>query len=215
MALFNTNLHTRYFEQNLPVYPESKRRSRASLEIERGQAVDLHQAPKDFKLTEDEGKQRDPSYLHDAYLFGNTTARTPVSRAFFSQRNVDVLQEMARYMVWDQTGGTDGGHVISKQDEKDLLIVMMSMYKQFGTFPDTLDQFTIQREVDRLNLYTLRDVVPDIISNVKQYFGYLRDASQNPAPIPQPLNVNNTGTRELRAATDVFVTGASGFTQAP
>lgn len=210
MAFFNTNLHNKIFEQRLPVYPESKRRTKAEVEIQR--QLPLQVPTKGFNLYAEAHTKK----THD-YILGNSTAKTFVSHEFFSQENIDNIQKMIRFMVYDQTE-----HIIDRQTDDDLLIIMMSMYKQFSTFPvitdPVLQKETIRKEIDRLNLYVLRDAVPDIVSNVKAYFGYLRDASMIPAPIPRPLGTSNAGTKELRAVTDVLYSGpntggAYGFTQ--
>ena len=209
MAFFNTNLHDIFFKIPQIPYPESKRRQRADLETERYLPINLRRSPKDFKLYSESYKKP----VHD-YILGNSTQKTLVSDRFFSQDNIDELHKLIRFTVYDQAG-----FVVDRQSDDDLLIIMMSMYKQYSTFPVTCNSKELQKEIDRLNLYVMRDAVPDIISNVKQYYSYLRDASLIAAPIPRPLGTSNTGTRELRSVHDVLSVPANpenasyGFTQ--
>ena len=209
ISFFNTNLHQRFFQQKLPVYPESKRRSVASIEEQRFLPINLRDSPKGFKLYEESFKK--PTHDH---LLQNSSSRTKVSELFFSQENVNELQKMLRFMVYDQTG-----LIVDRQTDDDMLIIMRSMYLQYCTFPISCDKKVLQREVDRLNLYVLRDAVPTVISEAKMFMSYLRDASLIPAPIPRGLNVSNVGTRELRAVTDVLAgpqrpsENSYGFTQ--
>lgn len=194
MAFYNTNLHPAFFQQRIPVFPDSKRRSVASVEEERYLPINLRNSYKGFKLYEESFKLPKQDYIL------KRTSRTPLTNLFFSQENIDELHKLIRYMVYDQSSG----FIIEKQSDEDLLIVMRSMYLQYSTFPTSCDKEILQKEIDRLNVLTTRTIVPQIISEAKQFTQYLIDASQIPAPIPRALNVSNTGTRELRSVSSIL-----------
>jgi hypothetical protein len=46
--------------------------------------------------------------------------------------------------------------------------------------------------------------MPDIMTNVKQAYGYLQDISQPLKPIVRPLNVSNAGRKTLPSMTTVW-----------
>lgn len=186
------NLHPSYFQQLLPIQPE--RRTRESVEIERAIPIDLRRARSGYPLYEEKYK----SNVRREAIRG-IVQPTKLSDAFFGQKNMQDLQNMIRYQVWKMTK-----HVIEPQDTTDLLIIMRSIYLQYSNMTDSCNDSQIQKEVDRLNLFILRDAVPDIITNVEQHFGYLRDAGRIPAPIPQPISLSNKGTRELRSQMDIL-----------
>ena len=186
------DLHPSFFQQLLPIQPE--RRTRESVEIERSIPISLKRSRSSFPLYEEKHQQN----IRDEGIRG-IVAPTALSNRFFSQKNIQDIQNMIRYQVYKQTK-----HVIEPQDDTDLLVIMRSIYLQYSNMTETCNPALLQKEVDRLNLYVLRDAVPDILANVEQYFGYLRDAGRVPAPIPQPLSLSNKGTRELRSQLDIL-----------
>lgn len=187
-----TELHPSFFQQLLPVQPE--RRTRESLMIEQSIPIDLRRSRKGYELYEEKNKPDE-----SLETIRGIIQPTNLSRQFFSQNNIQQIQNMIRYQVWKKTK-----HVIEPQKSEDLLIIMRSLFLQYSNMTDSCDQSVIQKEIDRLNFYILRDTVPDILTNVEQYFGYLRDAGRIPAPIPQPLALSNKGTKELRSQMDIL-----------
>lgn len=190
----SVNLHPSFFQKNLPTQP--KRRTFESIKVERALPVNLQRTEvKGFELfVEDHTDSRPRNHI----TLG-TTGSTPFSDQFFSQENIVSLQNMIRYLVFKQAG-----KVIEPQSEVDLLIIMRSIYFQFCSMPNTSDPQVIQEEIDNLNLFVLRDAVPDVISNMEAYFGYLRDASQPLQTIPRAVNLSSKGTKELRSTMDVL-----------
>ena len=55
--------------------------------------------------------------------------KTPLSRAFFSNVNVDTIQKQIRYEVWQKSNEK---YVIGEQDPTQLQIIMRSFYLQEG-----------------------------------------------------------------------------------
>lgn len=190
----NVNLHPSFFQQNLPIQP--KKRTSESIEIERALPVNLQKEEKrGYKLFDETFLDSKPRN----HITLGTTAPTLFSNRFFSNDNIQSLHNMIRYLVFKQTG-----KVIEQQSEEDLLIIMRSIYFQFSTMPTDDDFDLFQDEIDRLNLFVLRDAVPDVLSNMEAYFGYLRDASQPLQPIPRAVNLSNKGTKELRSVMDIL-----------
>lgn len=186
-----SNLHKSFFEKKLPLQPT--RRTREDVEIERSVPIDLRRPRKSFKLYEEDSKRNVRKVL------GNVISPTRLSNMFFSNANIQQLQNYIRYQVYKEIK-----HVISEQDDTDLLIIMRAIYLQYSNNDPSCDTERLQKEIDRLNLYVIRDAVPDIITNILQYFGYLRDAGRIQPPIERPLSLSNKGTKELRSQMDIL-----------
>lgn len=194
MAFFaSTNLHQSFFQRPfLPIQPE--RRTRESVEIERSIPIDLRRSRQSFPLYDEDHKQK----VHREAVRGILNP-TPLSDTFFSQNNIDEIQKMMRYTIWKQTK-----HVIEPQKESTLLAIMRSIFLQYSNMTPSCDPKVIQKEVDRLNFFVLRQTVGDIKTEIEQYFGYLRDAGRNPDQIPRPLAMSNVGTKENRSVLDIL-----------
>lgn len=124
---------------------------------------------------------------------------SPFSKAFFSSQNVSWLQSHIRHSVFKKT---DSQHLISNQDETNLIIVMRSIYLQNSTNP--LNPEAMRVEILRLNGLVLDEVVPDILSEIEQYSKYLRDISRNGIPLERPENTSVVGTKTYGGYSDVY-----------
>lgn len=117
-------------------------------------------------------------------------ARNPVSDLFFCPNNVNVLQDGIRYRVWKETGER---YVIGRQNEQELRIVMRSIYYQYGkNLPND-----VVGQVRDLNGRVLEWVVPEVVSNLRQYERYRQDASQLPMPLDRAPLMTQKGTKVL------------------
>jgi hypothetical protein len=115
---------------------------------------------------------------------------TPVSDLYFSEKNIEALQQGIRYRVYVETSGK---YVIGRQSDQELKVVMRSMYFQYGvnTAGNTVGQVRV------LNGKVLDWVVPEVMSNILQYATYRRDASTLPMPIDRAPLVSSKGTKVL------------------
>ena len=123
---------------------------------------------------------------------GNWT-NTPLSLAFFSSSNQQILQNGLRAGVYRMS---QGKYVIGQQSEDDLKIVMRGIYLQYSrNSPDNLTG-----QIQRLNDLVLNYCVPKIYSEAKGYLTYLRDASTLVIPLSTPVNtVAYDKTLELKS----------------
>jgi len=113
-----------------------------------------------------------------------------VSDLYFSSANVDALQEAIRYQVWAKT---DGEHVIDRQSDTELMIVMRSLYLQYSRN----SPYNVREQVRELNARVLDECLPKIVSELSAYLQYLRDASQLPVPLEHGQLATMKGTRSL------------------
>lgn len=115
---------------------------------------------------------------------------TPVSNLFFSCNNIDVLQDGIRYAVHKRTNGK---YTIGRQSDHDLKIVMRSMYLQYGrNLPNN-----VVEQVRELNGKVLEWTVNEVLSNLKQYEVYRKDASTMPNVMEYGPLVTQKGSKTL------------------
>lgn len=114
---------------------------------------------------------------------------TPLSTAFFSRDNIEVLQTRLRDVIREKMG-----LVIDRQSEEELLIVMRYVFMQSARHEGGA------REVRRLNELVLVEIVPQVGSGLAQYLGYLRDASRMYTPMPRGQATSVKGSK----ATELF-----------
>lgn len=100
--------------------------------------------------------------------------------SFFSDSNVDYLQDKLIALVKQNTGVT-----IMRQSDPELKIIMKAIYTQYSS--KVIDK----NETQRLNKITLHTVYEQVITGLKQYKSYMYKIN-NPL---QPMNPG-VNTRE-------------------
>lgn len=138
------------------------------------------------------------NFAHEALI--GIQEVTPFSLLFFSHKNIDELQKLIKYNVWI---GSDKNYKIGNQSEDELKIIMRSVYLQYQKgVPNT--SFGIKDGIIRLNKIAVNQLLPDLLSNITQYIGYIKDASTPLKPLPPPINMSQTGNKQLRDITQVL-----------
>ncbi len=125
--------------------------------------------------------------FHREALYGRIT-RTPVSDMFFSPQNIDILQEGIRYKVYKDTDV-----VIGRQSDQELKIIMTSMFFRYARHVAN----DIVGQVRELNSHVINYAVKEVLTNLKQYIAYRRDASTMPLPMDNPQLMGTKGTKTL------------------
>ena len=124
-------------------------------------------------------------------------SKSKLSMVFFSQYHIDQLNDKIRYNVWLKSNKEI---VIGRQSEMELMIVMRGMYLQHARNLN----YNIAEQVQELDDLIIQKVVPQIINEVLQYKGYIRDIEYLPVPIDRPVNLSSKGTKILRSVTSTF-----------
>jgi hypothetical protein len=62
-----------------------------------------------------------------------------------------------------------------------------------------------KKEIMRLNSIVVTAMLPDLISNIEQYVGYIKDSTEIAAPNERGINTSVTGERTNRSVTDVLI----------
>ena len=114
----------------------------------------------------------------------------PLSCAFFSKQNIDSLQTTIRYNVWLKTNKK---HVIGKQSDKELNIIMRSVYLQHSKNLPT----NILGQVKELNKIVLEFAVNKIIVQLRQYVEYQNHVNGKREILPHSINMSNRGSKQL------------------
>lgn len=123
--------------------------------------------------------------------------QTPMTKAFFSSQNIDIIQHAIRYEVWKRSSERA---LIDRQSDDELITAMRAIYFQYAkNRPDD-----IPGQIKELNTIVVNEVVPGILSEATAHLLYLKDKFGGLSPLPPPVNVNNAGTKLLRSVTSVF-----------
>ncbi len=101
-------------------------------------------------------------------------ADSPLMRAFFSEDNLDAVQDALRDAVKRLTG-----FVIDRQSDDQLLIVMRAIFADHAQNSPR----DVAAEVKRLDHGVVTTVLDQVISGITSYLAYLRDASRMRTPI--------------------------------
>lgn len=111
---------------------------------------------------------------------------TPLNKLFFSQGNIDSLQEEIRSTVYQMVGGN-----IDRQSDSDLMLIMRSYYLQYAENNPS----RIAEELELLNKRVVNYSANRIATEVEAYRFYRKDILDFPAPIANPIDVKIFGTR--------------------
>lgn len=116
---------------------------------------------------------------------------TPLSDAYFTRKNVQVIQETIRKEVYRISGPKQ--YQIDDQDVDEIKMIMRAMYLQYAKN----SPFNIQGQINELNKMVVEWAVPRIMSEIDHYHYYLKDISHLPTPLPQPVHMSSAGTKSL------------------
>jgi Family of unknown function (DUF5761) len=129
--------------------------------------------PEDQGATDDDGGTL-------ASLLPYSGHARPLARAFFGDVNVRHLDAQIRYRVNRETGS-----VVSSQIGDDLLLVMRSVYLQYGDATTTKEIPLHVRELDEM---VMDYAVPNIVTNLRHHLTYLRERDQGERRAPHPMD---------------------------
>lgn len=149
---------------------------------------------KDMKMIDIEGETMNNFQVEALYGIQETSQ---LNQLFFSKKNMENIQNMIRYNVYLKS---DKKFIIDKQSDIELEIVMRSIYLQHS--PNLPNK--TKEQIEYLNKLVSDWCVEQIIPEVNQYIGYIKEIEYMPLPIDLPLNLSVKGTRALRSVTTTF-----------
>ena len=119
--------------------------------------------------------------------------QTSLSQAFFSQQNIQILQNGIRAGVYQHSNGQ---YVIGPQDCDSLKIVMRSVFLQHAANQPN----NISQQISELNKIVLNYCIQQVYSEAQGYMKYVDDVSTLVVPIAHPVQASNTDrTLEFRS----------------
>jgi len=143
-----------------------------------------------------DGKNETMQNFQVEALYGIQETST-LNQLFFSKKNMEIIQNMIRYNVYEKS---EKKFVIDRQSDIELEIIMRSIYLQHS--PNLPDR--IKQQIQYLNNLVNDWCVEQIIPEVQQYIGYIKEIEFMPIPIDLPLNLSSKGSRSLRSVTTTF-----------
>ena len=122
-----------------------------------------------------------------------------LNQLYMSPENIETLQQRIRYEVYK---ASNQQNIIGRQSERELTIIMRSIYLTYGkNIPTNLKQ-----QIKDLNDLVVLEVVPKILSEIQAHVRYLWDSSTQPMPLAWPQNMSTKGQKILPSVTSVFNT---------
>lgn len=119
-----------------------------------------------------------------------TLETTPVSSMFFSNDNKEYIQNR---LIDDVFKMSNNKHIISRQSDLHLLIIMRSIYFQYGRNVPC----DIKEQVFELNEMVIKDCVSRILVEIEQRNKYTDFVTHLPQQIPLPKNMSIKGDKML------------------
>jgi hypothetical protein len=110
---------------------------------------------------------------------------TPLSRAFFSQENIQIIQNGIRAGVYNRSNGQ---YIVGPQDCDSIKIIMRSVFLQYSAN----QPFNIPQQIEELNKIVLNYCIQQVYSEAQGYMKYIDDASTLVIPIAHPVQASNT-----------------------
>jgi hypothetical protein len=109
---------------------------------------------------------------------------TPLSQAFFSQGNIQILQNGIRAGVYHRSNGQ---YVIGPQDCDSIKIIMRSVFLQYSANKPS----NISQQIEELNKIVLNYCIQQVYSEAQGYMKYVDDVSTLVVPIAHPVQASN------------------------
>jgi hypothetical protein len=143
-----------------------------------------------------EGQKKTSSDVRN--MLNYSQEETPLSSAFFSSANMEILQLHIKQEVYQRCERDNDPILtnhkpirIGNQDTTELQVIMRSIYLQYAKNSPV----NIDGQVNDLNKLVVDECISDIITNIKQYLGYISDIQRLPNPLDHPSYVSSKGEK--------------------
>ena len=144
------------------------------------------------------GLLKDVKKIHNLKSFSNSNSmfnnsndvikglieESPLSKEFFSNKNIEAIQKSIRYQVHNETN-----KIIDNQSTNELLTIMRSIFIQFNDI--STNSLDFLNHILSLNKKVIDFASDQIKIQVTQYDGYLNKLSQLPTPIERSKPAEN------------------------
>ena len=116
---------------------------------------------------------------------------TLLSNAFFSEKNIQILQNGIRAGVYERSNGK---YVIGPQDCDSLKIIMRSVFLQHSANQNR----NVAGQVHELNKIVLDYAIHQVFSEAQGYMKYLHDVSSLAVPIAHPVQATQFDRKDFK-----------------
>ena len=121
-----------------------------------------------------------------------------ISKIYFSEENMNRIQKAIKEAIFYKSKGKF--RLDEDQDESDLLVTMRAVFIEHSRFLPN----KIIRQVKELNRLTVEYIIPDMITQIKQTYSYIKEINEPIKPIPRPIAINNAGRKTLPSLTSTY-----------
>lgn len=122
---------------------------------------------------------------------------TNFSIIFFSKQNIQWVQTNLRYSIYKESGD-----IIGEQDEKELVLIMRSVYLELSLNPSKVSDY--RKNILSLNNTVIKELKPKIMVAINHHRAYQNQALKNRVPMDRPINDNITGTKGIKGVSDAL-----------
>ena len=120
--------------------------------------------------------------LHNKY-------ETDLSKIFFHSQNVEYIQkELQRHLL-------KSGYKTKLQKAN---LIESYMFNIFELHVNSVNS-NIKKEIQKLNSVVIKKMTDVMIHEIKQYIGYVKDASELPVPLDQPRHFSTKQSLEYQS----------------
>lgn len=170
-------------------------RTKQSVEAERRDNIGTQYELSPYPMWQENSLK--PTTVRKQAFGGLTLECNMLNQLFLSPENIEHLQTRIRYAVWV---ASNKQHVIARQDDTELVIIMRSIYFQYGKNIPT----AIKEQLRDLNDLVVQECVSLILSQIQQHVRYLYDKSSQPMPLSLPVFTASYGSKQLPSVTSMF-----------
>lgn len=111
-----------------------------------------------------------------------------LSRAFFSQRNINCIQKQIQQDVLKKTN-----YKIGRQSDLQLQIIMRSIFLQYSKNLNC--NYALQ--IKELNKLVADFSIDRVIIEIYQFLEYRKEITKLPQPLSHPVNLSNSGEKSF------------------
>lgn len=149
----------------------------------------LIQNSKNNRLIEHHSKSNDEEILHRTLRLIHQQPNK-LNTVFFSKKNIDAIQNGIRKDVYIKSNKK---HVISRQSDEQLLIIMQSIYIN-NTY--NIELF-VENQIQELNRLVIIECTKIILPNVEQFIGYLDTVDKPVIPMAYGKATSSAGEKTV------------------
>jgi len=118
-------------------------------------------------------------------------SETKLSEVYFSERNIQILQNGIRAGVYERSNGQ---YTVGQQDCDSLKIIMRSIFLQNSANQNR----DISGQVEELNKMVLDYCIHQVYSEAQGYMKYLRDVSTLAVPLAPPIQASQFDRKDFK-----------------